>query len=122
MRSLDPRKLPVGRAAGREVHIPLLHVALQEGFAGDTVVLRLDGRELFRKVNVTTRLQTGYADSVEMDASAQAGWLEVEVPSKGLTLAFELRLHVGRPTYVGVSIQPDGRLSRRITEEPFGYL
>jgi hypothetical protein len=33
----------------------LLHIALQEGFTGDDVVVRVQGEEVFRKEDVTTR-------------------------------------------------------------------
>jgi hypothetical protein len=34
----------------------LLHIALQEGFNDDTVVIRVNGSEVFHKAGVKTRL------------------------------------------------------------------
>ncbi len=49
----------------------LLHIAFQEGFTDDTVVVRVNGREVFRKGSVKTRLQIGYADSFEVIGSGR---------------------------------------------------
>ena len=45
--------------------MPRLHIALQEGFAGDPVSISVDGREIYRKDGVRTRTQIGLADSIE---------------------------------------------------------
>jgi len=55
----------------------LLHIAFQEGFADDTVVIRVNGKEVFRKASVKTRTQIGYAGSFEVNV--QEGSVNVEV-------------------------------------------
>lgn len=35
----------------------LLHIALQDGLANDTVVIRSNGQEIYRKTGVSTRTQ-----------------------------------------------------------------
>lgn len=98
----------------------MLHVALQEGFSDDTVVIRLDGAEVFRKPHVHTRLQIGLADSFETDVPDAPVRLEVFVPSKELAAATEVRSQ--GTMYVGVSVEPGGGLSFRTSTEPFGYV
>jgi hypothetical protein len=47
----------------KETGMVSLVVDLQDGFAGDLVVVRLNDREVFRKEDVQTKLLLGYADS-----------------------------------------------------------
>ena len=44
----------------------LLHIAFQDGFTDDTVVVLINGGEVFRKEGVNTKLLLGYADFVEV--------------------------------------------------------
>jgi len=103
----------------REANMALLHIALQEGFSGDTVVVRVNGEEVFRKKDVKTRLQIGLADSVELNIAEGPTQVEVLLPAKKLSESVEL--DVSTPTYVGVSIV-DGKITVRISDVPFGYL
>ena len=98
----------------------LLHIAFQEGFFDETVVVRVDGREVFRKDGVKTRLQTGYADSFEIDVQEGSVNVEVALPSKNVSES--MTLQVSNPVYLGVSLIPDGRVHSRVSSEPFGYL
>ena len=45
--------------------MPLLHIALQEGFENDSVAMRINGAEIFNKPQVPRRRQIGFADSFE---------------------------------------------------------
>ena len=64
--------------------MPLLHIAFQEGFTDDTVVVRVNGEEVFHKGSVKTRLQIGYADSFEMTVEEGSVNVEVLLPLKNL--------------------------------------
>ena len=97
----------------------VLHIALQEGFTNDTVIVRVNSREVFRKENVKTRLQIGYADSFEMTVEESSVNVEVIVPLKNLTATIPVQ--VSGAAYVGVTIADD-RIAYQISEEPFGYL
>jgi membrane-associated protease RseP (regulator of RpoE activity) len=90
----------------------LLHIALQEGFTGDDVVVRVQGEEVFRKEDVTTRLQIGYADSFEVRVEGEEVKIEVLLPLKNLSET--IILQVPPTEYLGLSIY-EGRL---ITEPP----
>ena len=97
----------------------LLHIALQDGFVDDTVIVRFDGNEVFHKTGISSRTQIGYADSFEVTAGQEDVRVEVLVPSKDLAEAITLR--VTSATYLGVSIEA-GTIAHRISDEPFGYL
>jgi hypothetical protein len=97
----------------------LLHVALQEGFSDDTVEIRVNGAEVFRKSGVSTRLQIGFADSVETEIESDAVDLTVSLPNRPLSKS--LVFPISDPTYVGVSVEAQG-VTFNVSMEPFGYV
>jgi hypothetical protein len=99
--------------------MPILHVALQEGFAADRVVIQINGAEVASRPAVTTRNQIGFAESVEVEVPAGTAAVRVNVPTQSLSSSAQVEV-VGT-TYVGVSVQ-DGRLNLKQQREPFGYL
>src|SRR2546422_7280448 len=96
-----------------------LHIAMQEGFEDETVVIRVAGREAFRKDNVKTKLQIGFADSFEMNVEEGSVSIEIDLPKKSLSKSIELQ--VPNTVYLGVSIIA-GKIEYKISPEPFGYL
>jgi hypothetical protein len=102
--------------------MPLLHIAFQEGFMDDTVVVRANGKEVCHKPNVTTRLQIGYADSCEADVRENTVNVEVILPLRSLSKAIPIVFDDSTPVYLGLSVTPEGRISERVSREPFGYL
>lgn len=98
----------------------LLHVALQDGFANEAVIVLLDGEEVYNKPDVQTRWQIGLADSLDVDVREALVRVEVRLPRRDL--AESMDLEVSETTYLGVSITPDGAVSYRVSNEPFGYL
>jgi hypothetical protein len=68
----------------------LINVALQDGFDGDTVVLRVDGDEAYRGEQVTTRTQLSHADDMQLDVPEVPFTLEVDVPGQGILESLEL--------------------------------
>lgn len=97
----------------------LLHIALQEGFEDETVVIRVAGREAFRKDNVRTKLQIGLADSFELNVEEGPVSLEIDLPKKSLSKSIELQ--VPNTVYLGVSLIA-GKIQHKISHEPFGYV
>ncbi len=97
----------------------LVHIAFQEGFTDDTGVVRVNGREVFRRGSVKTRLQIGYADSFEVTVEEGSVNVEVLLPLRNLSQTIVLQ--VSTAVYVGVSIH-EGRIDYRISDKPFGYL
>ncbi len=99
--------------------MPLLHIAFQEGFEGDIVIARINGKEMFKKDNVKTRSQIGYASSFETNSHEGPTTIDIVLPVKNVSETIHLELTAA--TFVGVSIQ-QGKISYRVSHEPFGYL
>jgi hypothetical protein len=97
----------------------ILNVALEEGFEDDTVVVEVNGRQVFEGDAVTTRMQIGLAKSFEVPVQGQEAVVEVRVPSR--RVSGRLERPVADRLYVGVSLQDD-KIVFRTSEEPFGYL
>ena len=98
--------------------MPLLHIALHDGFASEAVAIAVDGREIFRKDEVRTRTQIGFADKVELDHAS--GPASVEITARGKTTRIAPTLN--GDVYLGVSIAPDGQITHRVSAQPFGYV
>ena len=98
--------------------MPTLKVDLQEGFSGETVVLRLNGQEVYRQA-VKTRTQIGLADSRSFDLPPQHLKLEAALPQSSVSEALELDL--SQDMYVGVTLSSHDVLSLHASSEPFGY-
>jgi hypothetical protein len=69
----------------------LIHVALEDGFDDDTVVLRVDGAEAYREAGVTTRTQISRAADTELEVRDAGAVLEVDVPTRDVRETVELR-------------------------------
>lgn len=111
----------VQHMGNRERNEVVIHIALQEGFEGEIVVIRVNGNEVFHKPNVKTRLQIGIADFIEV--GIQKGSVNVEVALPLRNLSKSIVLQVSTPIYVGVSVTRDDRIVyTEPRREPFGYL
>lgn len=98
----------------------LLHVALQEGFEGDRVVVHVNGREVFAKDDVRTMLQIGLADSFDVEVPGGPTKISVEVASRGAAESFDV--DVQDQAYAGLSLTREGDLVPAVSREPFGYV
>ena len=116
--SIEGRNVETAGTPQRRTRIALLHVDLQEGFANDLVIVRVNGTEVFRRTGVTTRLLLGYAEYFQVQV--QNGPLDVEivVPSRNLSRSISVR--ASRESYLGVSIK-DGEIVFSERDEPFSY-
>jgi hypothetical protein len=101
--------------------MPLLHIDFQEGFLDDAVVVLVNNEE-YRKPHLRTRLQTGYADSLEVDFRESMVDVEVILPSRGVSKSIPVVFHKSDTVYLGLSITGEGEISERVSYEPFGYL
>jgi hypothetical protein len=100
--------------------MPLIHVALQEGFQDDTVIALLDGAEVFRKENLKTRMQIGKAASFDLPDISGPHELRIDVINRNTHV--NIPVTVARTNqYVGISITEDGRITHTISDEPFRY-
>jgi hypothetical protein len=100
--------------------MPVIHVALQEGFEGDSVSVSLDGVEVFRKDGVKTRMQIGKAASFDLPDKSGLHELRIDVINSNTHESFPVTVSAN-DLYVGISITPDGHISHTLSDEPFRY-
>jgi len=99
--------------------MPRLHIALEEGFVGDAVLLRIDGRKIFEQPAAKTRTQIGLAATHEEQLPSGAHTIEVVLPQRHLSRSIPVSLD--SDMYVGISVGSDGFQEPRIANKPFGY-
>jgi hypothetical protein len=85
----------------------VINVALEDGFDGDEVVIRVDGTEAFRAQGVTTRTQISHAGDTQLDVPDRPFTLEVEVPTQEVGATLQIDPHA-QPN-VALSVM-DGRV------------
>jgi len=56
-----------------------LHIKLRDGFSDDTVSIKVNGKEVYRKSGVSTDLSISFADAVEVPVEESVIKLEVAV-------------------------------------------
>lgn len=95
-----------------------LRIALHDGFEDETVVISVNGKEVFNQKNVKTKRQIGKAARFEVKLQAGSADVEVLLPLK--KLSDRIALKVSDETYLGISLV-DGRIEHRISSEPFRY-
>jgi hypothetical protein len=98
--------------------MPTLRIDFQDGFADDSVVVRVGGREVYRGDNLRTSRLLGFAHSVSADVPAGRVMVEVDVPSR--EISGTAALDVDSAAYLGISIADDG-ISFQPSGGPFGY-
>ena len=95
-----------------------LHIALQEGFAGDPVTISVDGREVYRKDAVRTRTQIGLADSLEVTHDPGSATIEIRARDSAATITPTLTGDL----FLALSLSPDGRILHKSSAQPFRYM
>jgi len=100
--------------------MPTLNIALEEGFRGNPVIIRVNGKQIYSKESVTTRLQTGYADSLQTDVSATPAQVEITLPDRSLSQS--ILVDPTQEAYLRVSLNEDGTITHRTQNSPQGYL
>jgi hypothetical protein len=97
----------------------VLSIHLQEGFADDTAIVRLNGIESGRWTHLNTRQLLGYAEVIDLPKPAAADiQLELSLPNRGLT-ARTLVPGAG-DSFVAVNVIDD-RLQLAVRDRPFSY-
>ena len=99
--------------ASEPATITKLHIKLREGFRDNSVLIRVNGKEVYRKSGVSTDLTISYADALEVDVKQPVVSLEVTVEG-GAQGSREVR--VGETSFEEVWIM-DGRLEWRTSAE-----
>ncbi|MBD2120273.1 hypothetical protein [Trichocoleus sp. FACHB-262] len=99
----------------------VLHVALQDGFVNDKVIILVNGEEVFHQSDIKTKFQIGLAKSFEVPVSSGSARIQVQIPSKSLSETVDLEIQES-PLYLGVSVTPDRQISLQVSQEPFRYM
>ena len=107
-------------AAAEKKKMTQLHIALQVGFSDDTVRIVIDGRAVFSKAGVTTPDHVGLADSVDLTLPTGSRKIVVEIPTRRTSETIPLTLTA--PTYLGILLSKEGRISSQISPRPFAYM
>jgi hypothetical protein len=96
-----------------------LCIALQDGFEGELVVVKVDGKEVFKHDHVKTKHQIGKAASFEVDVKEGPARVEVSLPLKGLAKIIDLK--VSGDVFLGVSLTENNKIKHNVSSEPFRY-
>ena len=102
--------------------VPLsqVHVGLHDGFAGDEVIVVVNGQEVYHNDDVKTRTQISRADELVVTVEEKSTTVNVTLPRRGISKDFQL--DSSEPVWLGVSVTSDDRLEGRVTQTPFRYL
>lgn len=95
-----------------------LRIALQDGFEGDTVVVKVNGKEVFKQENIKTKRQIGKAASFEVKVEQGSANVEVSLPLKNLSE--KIAVKVSGEVHLGISLA-EGKIEHRVSSEPFHY-
>jgi hypothetical protein len=86
-----------------------LKLYLAEGFRGDHVVVKVDGRTVFDSDSVTTKDLYGLAEELKpVQVKGDKAKIEIELPDKGVNAAFSADLKRG--DQVPISLE-DGQIT-----------
>ncbi len=97
----------------------VLSIHLQEGFADDTAVVRLNGVESGRWTHLSTKRLLGYAEVIDLPKPAgQDIQLELSLPNRGLT--GRALVPAAGDSFVAVNVT-DRRLQIAVRDRPFSY-
>ena len=77
-----------------------LKIGLREGFENDEVVVRVNGREVFRRTGVTSNLASSYAATASADILGPSAEVEVEVPQRGMHGSTTVQIPASAYVYV----------------------
>lgn len=83
-----------------------LHIALRDGFRGHTVVITVEGLQVYRRVGVTTDREGGGADAFDVTAASAVARITVSVTPGDVAAAMDL--DVGRHSHVAISLVGEG--------------
>lgn len=95
-----------------------IRIALQDGFEDEAVVIKLNGKEVFRQADVKTKRQIGKACSFEVES--EPGQADIEITLPWRKLSDHIKLKVSDEIHLGISVV-DGKIEHRISTEPFRY-
>lgn len=65
----------------------LVHFDFQDGFINDTVILKINEDEIFKKYNITTDLRISLAESFSSEILNGETKLDIIIPTKNLSIS-----------------------------------
>jgi hypothetical protein len=100
-----------------------LFIDIQEGFEDDTVTIKINGKEVYKKNHIKTSLRKGPTDTYNQPVQEGPVTVEVSIPTKNLQ--DKITITAKDKTYLGISITNDPNQRKKIRfitlPEPFGY-
>jgi len=97
----------------------LLKIDLQDGFNEDSVIIDINGHEIFRGQKVSTKLLLGFADIIETQVPEGNSEIRISLPDR--SMESRISLHIEKDTYLGISLTKKG-VESHFSETPFPYL
>jgi hypothetical protein len=97
-----------------------LHIALRDGFRGHTVVIVVDGREVYRRAGVATDPTTARADTVDVTTESRVAHIAVSVTPGNIGASADL--DVSAYPHVAISLVGVGTVCFEISPWPFRFL
>jgi|SRR5215467_7578964 len=94
-----------------------LHLVLREGFRRHRVVVTMNGRKIYRAADVTTDMQTAWADARDVISRSRTARLAVSVMPGNLAAAFDADL-AARP-YIAISLIGAATVAFEASAAPF---
>ena len=86
----------------------LLHIALQEGFAHDEVIVGV-AATTHEFTDVSTRMQIGMAQTFDVEVPRGTTRVTVRVPSRGSQC--DIAVHVGSEHWLRIDLGADGSIT-----------
>ena len=97
-----------------------LTIDLREGFQHTPTVVRVDGAEVFRNPDLSTRMQIGLAAQVRAPVARDSVELQIELAGGAQRAVRTIKLAEG--SYVGVELTRAGEIDIAQSSIPFGYV
>lgn len=98
---------------------PVLHIALQDGFDDDMVVIRVNGAEVFHQDGVATDPRMSLAETYE--GPMQEGPVKVEIDLGRRKIHGSVTVQFSGSAYVAVSVEAES-IRFKVADQPFGYM
>lgn len=95
-----------------------LSIDLQEGFVDDTVIVRINNKEIFQKEHLTTNKLLGISASFKTEVVRGMSNIEIKILNRRIEKI--ISIDVSAPIFLGISVQKD-KVDYVISAEPFGY-
>ena len=96
-----------------------MHIALHDGFNGQTVTISVNGREVYRRSGVRTDLRISRADAFETEVPQGTAEISVSVEPGGLNAT--TRIDTTANPYLALDVYGGG-IRFKPSNEPFHYM